>query len=156
MLLKTHLAVKCLATRATKKAFRSKIFSFEVCRNDNFKKLRGKTLRWLNFARVHTSIKEPDLPWPHPGRLKSPGLHWVLSPLVEGAGVGGWGGGVSKMRSPLMQTVSGFQPLAVQFCITRCQCELSRQYLLSFAGDVSDITQGPSSSPGTHRPFSEP
>lgn len=117
--LRNSFGIKVSNHQKHEKAFRGRIFSFTTCGNNHFKKLRAKTVRWLNFARSHVSVKEPDLPWPLQGQLDSPGLHSVLSPL-------GGGDNTSEMRSPLVQTASGLKPLAVQFCITRCQCGLSQ------------------------------
>lgn len=116
--------------REHKKAFRSTIFTFKMCGNHHLKKLGGKTLRWLNFARVHPSVKKRDLQ----GRAGAAEVTWsaLSSALSAGTAGGGRerGGGEGEVRhtggarwsEPLRS-----EPLAVRLCITRCQCGLSQQ-----------------------------
>lgn len=73
--------------REHKKAFRSTIFTFKMCGNHHLKKLGGKTLRWLNFARVHPSVKKRDLQ----GRAGAAEVTWSALSSALSAGTAGGG-----------------------------------------------------------------
>lgn len=119
-----------------------------MCRN-HFKKLGGKTLRQLDFAPVHTSTEKPAQPWLH----RAAEVMWsAVRTVLSLEGREGGQDRCIKKEEPTDAGCLRFQPVAVRFCITRCQCALSQRPPSRLCrGCPRHHTQGPSAGAGKHR-----